>query len=151
MGMFDYVNFSIPCPHCGHEVEGFQSKSGDCCLETIEPWTVNNFYSGCDNCGAWIDYSRVDLEYNVDLFLEAKAANSLLRQLADQNFSPAPNLQEKIKGYLEATKIPQGTEWMDSYIMKVEGGEERRERFEKLNIELAKIKQKSSQQEDEEE
>lgn len=57
MGMFDYVNFSVDCPNCGKKVDGFQSKDGKCELEKIPYWKVRYFYSPCDNCEAWINFS----------------------------------------------------------------------------------------------
>lgn len=57
MGMFDYVVFEVPCPNCGKTVKGFQSKDGDCLMETVKPWTVSNFYTSC-TCGTWIEYRR---------------------------------------------------------------------------------------------
>jgi len=55
--MFDYVNYECTCPVCHSKVDGFQSKSGDCELETIEPTSVDNFYSSCKKCGCWINFS----------------------------------------------------------------------------------------------
>ena len=57
MGMFDWVNFKVPCPKCGREVENFQSKDGDCLLGTLEFWQADNFYSYCDRCEAMINYT----------------------------------------------------------------------------------------------
>jgi len=60
MGMFDYVNTpEIKCPNCGEIVTGFQSKDGPCYLKTVEFWTLDNFYSSCDSCNAWIQYNRI--------------------------------------------------------------------------------------------
>lgn len=58
MGMFDYVNFKMQCPNCGRETENFQSKDGKCWLETVEPDTVDEFYTMC-RCDTWIEFSRV--------------------------------------------------------------------------------------------
>lgn len=57
MGMFDDVNFKMPCPECGKEVRGWQSKDGPCNLDLIEPDTVSNFYAPCA-CGCWIEFYR---------------------------------------------------------------------------------------------
>jgi len=57
MGMFDNVDYKCDCPKCGSSVSGFQSKDGDCVLETIKPGSVYNFYSSCNNCGVWIDFT----------------------------------------------------------------------------------------------
>ena len=65
MGMFDYVDFTIPCPNCGTTVTDFQSKDGDCELqhltvkELIEQSDGNvRFYSNCPNgsCNMWIEF-----------------------------------------------------------------------------------------------
>ena len=46
MGMFDYVNFKMPCPTCGTEVNEFQSKDLGCDMMTVEPEALMNFYFG---------------------------------------------------------------------------------------------------------
>ena len=56
--MFDYVNVVIPCPKCGEEISGFQSKDERCSLEVIDPTQVANFYSSCPKCGTWVEYIR---------------------------------------------------------------------------------------------
>lgn len=58
MGMFDHVHFEMDCPNCGTRVTGFQSKDYTCELETIEPDALQNFYSSCKKCKAWIEFSR---------------------------------------------------------------------------------------------
>jgi len=63
MGMFNEVNFTMKCPKCGEEITGFQTKEGTLRLDTVEPDSVNNFYSSCDNCykigeRTWIEFSR---------------------------------------------------------------------------------------------
>ena len=61
MGMFDDIKFEINCPKCGERVTGFQSKDGPCRLLTLEYWEVDNFYSSCNKCGAWIDFTRKEI------------------------------------------------------------------------------------------
>ena len=58
MGMFDYVHFEMVCPKCAEMVRGFQSKDAGCNLDTIEPDGLQNFYTSCDACGAWIEFYR---------------------------------------------------------------------------------------------
>ena len=58
MGMFDYIKFEIQCPNCGARVNDFQSKDWHCVLTELEYWEVNNFYSYCDECDAWIEFNR---------------------------------------------------------------------------------------------
>lgn len=57
MGMFDWINVTLLCPKCGRTIHGFQSKDGNCMLECLEFWKVDNFYSYCDHCEAMIDYT----------------------------------------------------------------------------------------------
>lgn len=54
--MFDYVNYECDCPVCGNEVDGFQSKSGDCLLEVLEPAQVDFFYSSCAQCRSHLEF-----------------------------------------------------------------------------------------------
>lgn len=58
MGMFDYVNVEMPCPKCGSPLDIFQSKDNACRMWLIPPDTVNVFYTSCDNCKTWIEFSR---------------------------------------------------------------------------------------------
>ena len=59
MGMYDYINFSTKCPLCEAVVEGFQSKDSERVLATLDFWEVDNFYSSCKNCHAWIEYDLI--------------------------------------------------------------------------------------------
>jgi hypothetical protein len=58
MGMFDYVNFSMPCPECGTALNDWQSKSGECTMATVNPDGLGCFYESCPKCKAWIDFTR---------------------------------------------------------------------------------------------
>lgn len=58
MGMFNYVNFEMPCPKCGKTVRGFQTKDGDASMRLVEIEAVLTMYSTCE-CGYWIELSRV--------------------------------------------------------------------------------------------
>lgn len=58
MGMFDWINFKTACPTCATPVSGFQSKDAGCEMVTLEPEDVDNFYSSCDKCGTWVEFSR---------------------------------------------------------------------------------------------
>lgn len=60
MGMFDYVNYECVCPVCGEDVTGFQSKSGGCMMDTKEAHEVNNFYSTCEGCDCWLEFTAID-------------------------------------------------------------------------------------------
>jgi hypothetical protein len=55
MGMFDYVDCKLPCPNCGETLDGFQTKDGECFLDTVKPHQVRYFYTGCDSCDCWVD------------------------------------------------------------------------------------------------
>jgi predicted nucleic-acid-binding Zn-ribbon protein len=56
--MFDYVNVSIKCPKCGNIVRGFQTKDGECGMNTLEIEEVNQFYTTCYKCKSWIEFNR---------------------------------------------------------------------------------------------
>lgn len=56
MGMFDYVNFKMACPTCGAEMAAFQSKSGECSMDVIEPDSVSNFYDWCEQCKTGVEF-----------------------------------------------------------------------------------------------
>ena len=77
MGMFDYVNYEVPCPNCGVEISSWQTKDDCCCLTMLEPWQVKYFYAICGNCKTWIDATvNADIEYIVkscEVILKAKA------------------------------------------------------------------------------
>ena len=60
MGMFDYIKYEAPCPRCGAMLDDWQSKSGACLMDTLEPWEVTNFYTLC-TCGARVECT-VDAE-----------------------------------------------------------------------------------------
>ena len=59
MGMFDHIKLDeeIHCPVCEVVLSGWQSKDGDCVFNTVEYWNVNNFYTSCTKCGAFIEYT----------------------------------------------------------------------------------------------
>ena len=59
MGMFDYVQHEAPCYNCGEILAVWQSKSGDCWLDTLTTDEVTNFYTSCDECGAWNEYNAI--------------------------------------------------------------------------------------------
>lgn len=59
MGMFDWVRMpGLMCYNCGEEMpeKGWQSKSGECLLDELEPKDVKNFYQMCPGCDAWNEY-----------------------------------------------------------------------------------------------
>lgn len=57
MGLFDHVNFEMPCPRCGAICRNWQSKDGDCLLKRVEIEDVYNMHALCD-CGQWIEMTR---------------------------------------------------------------------------------------------
>lgn len=57
MGMYDSVNFTMPCPNCGKQLSDFQTKDKDCTLITVEPDMVSNFYDYC-SCRCWVEFTR---------------------------------------------------------------------------------------------
>ena len=56
--MYDEIKYEMDCPKCGAKITGFQSKDGLCILATLEFWEVDNFYSPCPSCNAWIEFNR---------------------------------------------------------------------------------------------
>ena len=64
MGMFDYVNFKMPCPSCGAGVDGWQTKDSTCSLELVEPDSLTRFYASCPGCNAWLEFSRPTLPHH---------------------------------------------------------------------------------------
>lgn len=59
MGMFDYVDHEAPCFKCGEMLDDWQSKSGDCSLDTLSTDEVDNFYTSCDKCKTWNEYKAI--------------------------------------------------------------------------------------------
>lgn len=57
MGMYDNVKITTSCPVCKAAVSGFQSKDGDCLSHNLSFWEVDNFYSNCEGCGSFIEYT----------------------------------------------------------------------------------------------
>lgn len=58
MGLFDWVDFEMDCPNCGHKLKEFQTKDGDNYMNTVDAFYVDRFYTACDNCGMWIEFLR---------------------------------------------------------------------------------------------
>ena len=70
MGMYDNVDFEMDCPICGQKITGFQTKSCERILITVEIEDLPgkaNFYSSCDSCGL-----RVEFKKNNKAFRERK-------------------------------------------------------------------------------
>lgn len=136
MGMFDYVNYEMKCPTCGETVTGFQSKSGPCLLITVDPWSVDNFYSSCKKCGTWIEYESgtwenyineicIDFE-NLDkprehfrpcVFQNFETAVSLLKEYS--NISTENDVKEVDFKITQFLKKVSETTWLDYYTCKV--------------------------------
>lgn len=59
MGMFDYVNHrGTSCSKCGCELTEWQTKDAARNFDTVEPSSVQYFYTSCNNCHTWFDYHR---------------------------------------------------------------------------------------------
>ena len=56
-GLFDWVDYKCPCPDCGAEVSGFQTKDLCNLLDTLDYRITYHFYATC-TCGACIDFIR---------------------------------------------------------------------------------------------
>lgn len=67
MGMFDYVIYECPCPHCGRTLKDFQSKSGPCLLLELQPKQVVNFYTWCENCKNQVEFRVKVTAYELEL------------------------------------------------------------------------------------
>ena len=122
MGMFDYVDFECDCPECGNTVGGFQSKSGDCNLETIPPWSVDQFYSYCNKCNARISYDREPTDKN--LTEEGFKAVNLLREIYEEP-SSIESIRSQIQEFLSNTIYPKGDSWLDLYEISVQTQKDR--------------------------
>lgn len=57
MGIYDHVNYKMDCPMCGKDVGDFQTKDLGRFFERVEYWECNNFYSSCDYCNTWIEFT----------------------------------------------------------------------------------------------
>lgn len=58
MGRYNTIkDFSLPCPKCGFEVTKFKTME-QVSQEGADIEEVNNFYSICQQCGAWIEFTR---------------------------------------------------------------------------------------------
>ena len=58
MGMYDeIITPELKC-ECGAVLKDWQSKDGPCLLENLHFAEVNNFYTGCEECSKWYEYTR---------------------------------------------------------------------------------------------
>lgn len=65
MGLFNDVIYAAPCPSCGTQLTGWQTKDGDVWMRRVTPlemWHESEvkfptFYTGCRECKMWIDIS----------------------------------------------------------------------------------------------
>ena len=57
MGLYDAIDFKMKCPRCKKDMGEFQSKDGPCAMSKLDWWSVDNFYSSCDNCETWVEYT----------------------------------------------------------------------------------------------
>lgn len=76
MGMFDYIDYECNCPDCGAVVKGFQSKDGFCVMETLKPSDVKSFYSSCDKCKVWLEFTVVKKKITCPRCLEVSDYDS---------------------------------------------------------------------------
>jgi hypothetical protein len=117
MGIFNYVNLKIPCPYCGEVLSGFQTKDGVACMDTVEPWTVNRFYTNCPGCDHWVEYVRKDNQ-PIDLIEEYKQAIEILTQFVDIKKLPEFKVNELISSAKELVVKVSCDEWMKMYVLK---------------------------------
>ncbi len=57
MGMFDIIKFRMECPRCKKDMGEFQSKDKKCYMELLDFWEVNNFYTSCEHCRTWVEFT----------------------------------------------------------------------------------------------
>ncbi len=69
MGMFDFVRYTANCEKCGEPLKDFQSKDGECLLKVIRPDQEDYFYSICEKCHTWHDFTvdRVCIVRNIEV------------------------------------------------------------------------------------
>ncbi len=81
MGMFNWVDYECVCPQCHGKVEKFQTKDSDgyCDLSTVSPSSVSNFYSSCEKCGCWVEFSSIPTE-NYQMVVTGKDRKELHRK-----------------------------------------------------------------------
>jgi hypothetical protein len=111
MGMYDYIKFKMLCPSCFKPLEDFQSKDGACCLETLEITEVDNFYTSCDHCRAWIEYRRKEGKKDSgQTLLDAKKifANIII-DLNRGQVLLAHDIQEGIFAFMKQHPLPENT------------------------------------------
>lgn len=120
MGMCDYIDYTCHCPHCGHKVSGFQSKSGPCMSETLKPWAVFSFYTSCTNCRTWIEYTRKD-SVSGNFFEDGHKAVKLLIEIQEQflNLNPLTkdsDISKRLSEFLTKTVYPKDDiSWISDY------------------------------------
>lgn len=87
MGLFNYVNYECECPYCGALVKGFQTKDDNIYpleLQSVSYLDICNFYCGCKECGAWIEFHRNQAKSIDDFIMSYKAPDP--KQCMQENF-----------------------------------------------------------------
>jgi len=127
MGMFDYVNFSFPCPTCGETVSGFQTKGGTNCLEHLDPIEVDNFYDHCTACHSWIEFNRKN-KYKKDSLI--KDFKDFINDLigGESSLDDAKDLQSRLNIDSKTVK-----EYFDVKVKTKEESDKEHEDYKKLN------------------
>ena len=57
MGMYDEIKNKLYCPFCGCKQDGFQTKSFNCCLETLDIYNLEHdgeIHTSCNKCKRWM-------------------------------------------------------------------------------------------------
>lgn len=109
MGLFDYINFSTKCPNCSAIVSGFQSKDSGCMLQTLEPWTVRNFYTSCSICKTCLEYTYKHENLPDDKNVLLDEAIDLLNRLKDVIYEYD---YQEVQKFLDKVKP---NNWLDNY------------------------------------
>lgn len=120
MGLFNYVNFSTKCPCCGVDLKDFQSKDGDTIMTTVEPWEVSNFYTSCDFCKCWVEYTIKDQFNFPNIKHLVEAGQNLIKAIEDHleldSEIDKTYLKQAIKDHDVFSSF---IDWLDYYDLKV--------------------------------
>lgn len=62
MGLYNYVNFTMPCPNCGSSVDEFQTKeigdAGAVRMHVVAIESVKILLGQCPHCRLYIELDR---------------------------------------------------------------------------------------------
>lgn len=114
MGMFDKIDFEMVCPCCGRIIKDFQSKDSDCTMSTLEPWEVSNFYSFCNKCNLWVEFTlkpNNDIKSISRIFSAAKELTIAMCNLKGESYTT-----DRLEKTIELTI---GHTWLELYDLTI--------------------------------